>query len=596
MRRIAALAGVFFLAACGGGGGGSPPEPLLQTQNLGLVRADQPSTLVVRITNPLAEEATVEGVAAPAGAFTFAAGALPTVAAAGAEVALPLLFTPPGPGVAVDEFRVHFAGSGKAQQDVIVTVSASVEATGVVLDTPLLAFGSVLIGESAVRSLRVRNPNQLTPIRITGVTGTAPAAFTVGLGALPRTLLPGESYTATILYAPTAPSTEDFELSVSHSEGPVPLVARVTATADTWVPEIVTDFGAVPLNGGQTDWLEVTVPAHGISLSLEAIGPASTTIGLLGLEGPGGRVYENAQATGLYLWTPSDDGIFTATVPNTDTAAIQLVDGGGTYRFRFFLLSGFTTELQVRAIVHNRPGGVATTGALDLNVFLAPGLGITDPANESRLQGILARADELFRQQGLQLGKVSYFQLSNSAYDAVTLSEFGPLLQESAVAPELRLNLFFVQQTLSGGVLGVAARVPGPALNGTTVSGVMVDYDYGSAATGGAITAHEVGHYLGLFHTTESDGTHDIIEDTVDCSISGVDCPSPGNAYLMHWQLVNVDFPLLTDGQGLVILGHPLVGPVSPLAAAAFMLAPGDLGTLDPLPPGWCGTPGCTAK
>ena len=61
--------------------------------------------------------------------------------------------------------------------------------------------------------------------------------------------------------------------------------------------------------------------------------------------------------------------------------------------------TGTAATLNVRAIVHNRPSAINDEGVLDLNVFLAPGLAITDPENETRLQGILDRIEaELARQ------------------------------------------------------------------------------------------------------------------------------------------------------------------------------------------------------
>ena len=581
-----------LLAACGGGGGG-PPAPLLEARELGLVRADVASTLTVTIANPLGEEAVVEEVEPPTGSFAFAPTALPAVVEGEGDLRLQLSVTPPGPGELFDEFRIRFRAPGVGEQDVIVSVSARVEESSIVLVTRAIDFGSVRIGESAARDVSVRNPNVLTPIRLTGISPLHAAFTTTGV-VLPQTIGPGETGTFVVTYEPASLDNHEFRIALDHSEGSA-LLVDVTALTDTWIPEMITDFGEVPVVAAETEWLEVDVPPHGVSLSLEAIGPETALLGLLGLEGPGGRVYENEDATGLYLWSPGEHGVLSQAIPNSDQAAVQLVDGGGTYRFRFYLLSGSAATLGVRAIVHNRPNTINDAGVLDLNVHLAPALGITDPVNETRLQQVLERIDEIFSQQGLRLGAIGYFQLDDDRFDRVTVDEFGDLLQESAAAPETRLNLFFVERTLSGGVLGVAARVPGPARNGTQSSGVMVDYDFGSASTAGHVTAHELGHYLGLFHTTESDGSHDLIEDTLECAANGADdtCATDGGDYLMHWRVLDTPNPIITDGQGLVILGHALVQPPSILAAVAQRRALPAPGALDALPDGWCGTPGC---
>jgi hypothetical protein len=580
---------------CSGGGDSGPPVPIAMVSGLGLVRADAPSERTVAIPNPLSEAASVALVDAT-GAFEPAAGALPATASAGADFALVVVVTPDGATDLAGELTVRFTGttSGWAQ-DVVVTLSATAEATAVALLTSAVDFGDVPIGESGTRTVSVRNPNQLTPIRVTGLS-TLPAEFQLGATGLPATLQPGQVLSLALTFAPTAPGVKDFDLSITHSEAAVPLVVAIAAESSTWAPEFITSFGDVAIAGGQTEWMEVDVPAHAISLSIEAVGSDLATFGLLGLEGPGGKVYENAQATGAFLWSPGQ-GVFTATLPNSDRTDVQLVQGGGTYRFRLYVFSGVASSVAVRAIVHNRPNGIAADGVLHLNVYLAEGLNIPSPSGSTRLQGILAEADRIFSQQGLRIGSVSYFDLDDSSFDEVgSDTEFGQLLKESAVAPEVRLNLFFVETALGGGVLGVAARVPGPALNGTHVSGVMVDYDYGSATTAGYVTAHEVGHFLGLFHTVESDGTHDIIDDTLECPSSGTDsvCPTVGGGYLMHWSILGVD-PIITDGQGRVMLGHPLVGPLDVLQMEALRAPPAAAGPLDLPPEGWCGTPGCPA-
>jgi len=585
-----------LVVGCSSGGESLPPLPIQMVVGLDLVRADAPTTRAVAIENPLDEDATVALVGEATGPIRPAVGALPDLATAGASYSLAVLVAPDGLQELAEELTVRFTGttSGFAQ-DVLLFLSASVEATTVELATPAVDFGNVLLGSSSTRSVRVRNPNQLTPVRVTGVSAP-PAEFELLPVGLPATLQPGQQLTLTLDYTPTGLGTKDFSLSISHSEATVPLQAAIAAETTTWVPEIVTEFGAVTVAAGETEWLEVSVPAHAISLSIEAIGPDSATVGLLGLEGPDGTIYENDQATGAFLWSPGQ-GVFTATVPNSDRGDVQLVSGGGTYRFRLYLFSGFASTLSIRTIVHNRLGGFVVDGLLHLNVYLAEGLNITSPSGSTRLQTILAEADRIFAKQGLRLGSISYFQLDDSSFDEVSEAEFGDLLEESSVAPEVRLNLFFVETALGSGVLGVAARVPGPQLNGSQVSGVMVDYDYGSATTAGYVTAHEVGHYLGLFHTVESAGGHDIIDDTLECPSNGTDsvCPTVGGGYLMHWSVLGVD-PILTDGQGRVILGHPLVEPPSPLQMEALLALPAAAGLLDSPPDGWCGTPGCLAK
>jgi hypothetical protein len=465
-----------------------------------------------------------------------------------------------------------------------------VEAPTLTLLTPTLTFATTLVGEQRSLDLRIRNQNQVTPVALQSM-GTLPGDFQADFA--PRTLIPGDTFHTVVTFEPGAPVVHDFQLEFTHDAG-APLRVRIIARCDTWIPEQITDFGNVPVVNGQTDWLDVDLPPDAISLSIEALAPTSSDWpGLLGLEGPGGKIYENDQATGAYLWTPGFSGVFTATIPNTDSANVQLVTGGGRYRFRLFMFSGSANFLAVRAIVENRASAVAPDGVLDLNVFLAPGLGVSSPSTETRLGAILTRMDNLFEQVGLSLGDIDYYQLGDSAYDSVSSSEFESLLAESRVASERRLNLFFVLTAFGGGTIGVAGTIAGPARNGTAVSGVMSDYDFDTPEAAGTVAAHEVGHYLGLFHTTEQNGDHDIIEDTLECPASGTDsvCTTLGNGYLMHWQYTGASVPAITDGQAHVILAHPLVAPPPALGGlTAYKLSWTSADVYITLPPGYCAT------
>jgi hypothetical protein len=574
-------------AACSSGGGSEPLPPLEQQSSLGVVRADAPTEMAIQVPNPLDAEASVEEVAGVAGG-PFAIGTLPATVASNGEATIPIVFTPPGPGDHEGEIRVRFVAPS-SEREVVLKLFAQVETPTLSLLTPTLAFLPTLVGEERSLEIRAQNRSVRTPVQVTSI-GALPGGFNAGFA--PRTLIPGDTLRVLVTYEPMAPGDFDFQLDIAHDAG-APLRVRITARSETWIPEQIVDFGNVTLVNGETPWLEVNLPPHAISLSIEALAPSSAAPGLLGLEGPGGRIYENDQATGAYIWNPGYGGIFTATVPNTDRTDVQLVPGGGRYRFRLFVFDGSAGSFGVRAIVENRTGGVATSGRLDLNVFVADGLSIADPETDARLASVLTRMDDIFAQVGLGVGKASYYRLTDSSFDNVSGSEFEALLAQSSSASERRVNLFFVREALGGGVLGVAGGIAGPARNGTTASGVMVDYDFDTPTAVGQVAAHEVGHYLGLWHTAEQTpgpGAHDFIDDTLECPATGTDatCPTVGGGYLMHWQYFDSSLPEITPGQALVILGHPLVDPVSALAGLAQRRAPEEAFVV--LPPGFCAT------
>lgn len=143
------------------------------------------------------------------------------------------------------------------------------------------------------------------------------------------------------------------------------------------------------------------------------------------------------------------------------------------------------------------------------------------------------------------------------------------------------VNVFFVQDIGSGGLYGFAAGVPGPiAVPETSGSGVIVSVDthlLGDFVTldtdeMGATITHELGHQLGLFHTTEADGSdHDVLSDTPECPLSrdsdrdgtltASECDGYGGRHVMFWTSAPFTQTTWSSQQQSVLTRSPAVRP-----------------------------------
>ncbi len=585
------------LPACGGGGGGGASEPIVPaelTLDMGRVSSTAPTRRTVTVGNDRAVTVTATS---PAGAppFTFDSADLPALIPAHGRADLGVVFTPTGAGPAAGDATVLLDdGAGDVRQ-VVVHATADAEPVALSTSPSAIAFGEVLEGQVRTITLHVRNDSTATAVPVT--TASLPSGgFTIVGTPLPTTIAPGTEAAIDVRYAPSAVGAYGGSLVLRGWDAGASLVVPVSSTTGG---AVVTDYGAKTLDGAaRTPTLTVDVPSDAISLSLEGVMTPGSVGGLAELVGPSGKVYENTSSTGAFVWIPGD-GVFSPTLPNTDQANLQLEPGGGTYSFRLYRLSGTASTMSVRAIVERRPGHTGTVGSLDLDVWLAKVISAkaATAATDARLQAILSTIDSILAQSGVRLGDVRYHDVTDATYDDVTDPEFGPMLKLTSAESDPRLNLFFVRTALGGGVLGVSATLAGPRRNGTELSGVMSLYDGGySSSFIGLVAAHEIGHFLGLYHTVEQDGSHDFVDDTAECPSSGANaaCPTAGGGYLMHWQAVGGT--TITPGQSGVILGHPCVAADVPVPAAfrAAMFsrraAADAAGLLEGRGAAWCGT------
>ena len=231
-----------------------------------------------------------------------------------------------------------------------------------------------------------------------------------------------------------------------------------------------------------------------------------------------------------------------------------------------------------------RIGEPASDLVLDVTFHFVgvPGLDTSTVDGHSAFQSMLGDLDTLLFDAGVQLGDVAYEDVTSSV-DELTLiesedgpnSELGQLLAKSGSGIERRLHAFWVQGIDYGGleVVGQAGSTPGPGVvQGTSHSGVAlsaVDLDDKPDFTA-VLVAHEIGHYLGLFHTIEKDGfSWDPLEDTPICGaendlngdllLAPSECDGLGGDNLMFWTLGGLRDA--TDAQRAVVRRHPAVGP-----------------------------------
>ena len=178
---------------------------------------------------------------------------------------------------------------------------------------------------------------------------------------------------------------------------------------------------------------------------------------------------------------------------------------------------------------------------------------VREPGDAEVLEAI-ERMRVIYRAAGFRVGEVREHRLPDEVRDRFVTIDRGLESQDlrDLFAETVRLNQpsvpVFLVETL-GGSAGVTGSTPGTwGLFGEGATGVAVALGEQSEMDLGVVLSHEVGHYLGLAHTSERDGTVvEGISDTLECrrtldvsgdgTVSAEECPE-GAMNLMHWSPV----------------------------------------------------------
>lgn len=205
---------------------------------------------------------------------------------------------------------------------------------------------------------------------------------------------------------------------------------------------------------------------------------------------------------------------------------------------------------------------LVASGKLDLSLYFtgAGALSAAGAPDDMLITAAVARLGEIYAQANITIGDISYYDVDPSFQTITGIDGSGDDLEQLFKNTEGKgpgLHFFFVDRFEAGAlpganVAGVSGGLPGPGLaQGSVNSGVAVALatTMGNADTLAHVMAHEGGHWLGLFHTSEIIGTEDQMPDTP----GGM----AGNTFLMY-PAVGGGTTISTN-QGAVLRQHPEV-------------------------------------
>jgi len=371
------------------------------------------------------------------------------------------------------------------------------------------------------------------------------------------TLAPRGLLVLVLLTCAACPAEDGFEYGVDTPASAQAPRAVCPANAPTLGTAGVTAVERVDLawtgNGSESyveDYLYFVIPDDILSLLVAVEHRAEyTAINVMGVDGERWLDLPNAIGEAPFYHWPVEVAAVTMPI-NTQT-----IPQGGCLALDPVVYADVAGETGTLHLVTRR--GPSQPSQLDVNVFVVGSTDVTD----DEIEAAIDRMSAIYAQGGAaMIGEVSVSTLSwPSPYVDAEGAEPAELRAQTSGNPAA-VNLLLIQDFNEVGTLGIAAGIPGPnGVMGTAGSGVMVSVDTHLDGDGttlltdmmGETIAHEIGHQLGLFHTSESDGlTHDPITDTAECDasrdadrdeeLSAEECESVGGRNFMFWTAAEV--------------------------------------------------------
>jgi len=290
------------------------------------------------------------------------------------------------------------------------------------------------------------------------------------------------------------------------------------------------------------------VPSNGVSFILSIFKDSNAEIVFDSLTDPDGTdILDNTSTPNLYYDASgglgSDlikNGYANVLVPQSQSFSAKK----GTWTFKAKKNDGVKLTL--------RSGTVPASTTIVVQPYIT---GTTWTTGD--LSNALSIMSSIYSANGITLSINSTITISDSQYAAVS-GTFTDTTTSALVSQGVTdaVNLFFIEGYTGSwsNVLGNAAGIPGSMGLANAWNGVLISltvHAYGTTLDAqllGETAAHEMGHQLGLFHTTESGGTvFDIISDTAECpksldndnnsqiQMSAEECEGYGAENVMFW-------------------------------------------------------------
>src|SRR5262249_14616948 len=205
---------------------------------------------------------------------------------------------------------------------------------------------------------------------------------------------------------------------------------------------------------------------------------------------PSGTTIFQYPAGPAKIFIPEFGGGFSVLLPNTPT--LPFASGPWTFN----LLASPLTTAEVQVFIKTAPTSTLTTGKLNANLFFVgvPGLDAKSAPTDPNFQTLLSKVQNIYAQIGVQLGDLTYIDITGPGAVTFTDVDFFSglpslfMLSSNPHARDGAINIFLVH-SINGGpilpgfiVLGDSGGIPGTPVRGTPGSGVaftMADFPNG---------------------------------------------------------------------------------------------------------------------